>query len=246
MGLFDFLKPKETPVVPEMVQSVTSASKINLVKEREQKVKISLEKKTTEQIKAKINLAIDVSGSMGFLFRNGKVQEIVERIFPIASAFDDNQELDVWLFENGYRRLPSVTINNFAGYVSKEIISKNYVGGGTSYAPFLSDIFKTDKNSKIPVFNIIITDGDTNDETKSEDVIRKASEYPLFFQFVGIGSEEFSFLQKLDNLDGRKVDNANFFKLNDITAIPDSELYDRLLNEFPTWLKEAKNNNIIK
>ena len=46
-------------------------------------------------------------------------------------------------------------------------------------------------------------------------------------------------------MEGRYVDNANFFQLNDIMSISDSELYERLLNEFPEWLKEAKQKGIL-
>ena len=38
---------------------------------------------------------------------------------------------------------------------------------------------------------------------------------------------------------GRVVDNANFFSLDDVDKISDEELYNKLLNEFPMWLKEA-------
>jgi hypothetical protein len=44
---------------------------------------------------------------------------------------------------------------------------------------------------------------------------------------------------------GRVVDNCNFFALDDIHSISNSELYERLLNEFPDWLKVAKSKGII-
>jgi len=72
----------------------------------------------------------------------------------------------------------------------------------------------------------------------------EASKYPIFWQFVGIGKSSFDFLEKLDNLKGRVVDNANFFAVNDINAITDQELYQRMLTEFPLWLKAAKEKGI--
>lgn len=38
-----------------------------------------------------------------------------------------------------------------------------------------------------------------------------------FFKFIGIGKEEFPFLNKLDTLTGRLIDNAGFMKVNVIT-----------------------------
>ncbi|MGW8956902.1 VWA domain-containing protein [Paenibacillus sp. NPDC055715] len=37
----------------------------------------------------------------------------------------------------------------------------------------------------------------------------------------------------MDDLRGRVGDNADFFALGDIDSVTDTELYDRLLNEFP-------------
>lgn len=40
--------------------------------------------------------------------------------------------------------------------------------------------------------------------------------------------------------------NSNFFAIDDFDCVPDDELYERLLNEFPAWLKEAKAKKIIR
>ena len=46
-------------------------------------------------------------------------------------------------------------------------------------------------------------------------------------------------MRKLDDMDGRYVDNANFFaieNLADIEVIDDVSLYTKLLDEYPKWL----------
>lgn len=96
-----------------------------------------------------------------------------------------------------------------------------------------------------PVYVLYITDGNNGDTTETERVIREASNKGIFWQFVGVGRERFEFLQKLDDLTGRTIDNADFFAVNDLDAISDQELYDRVLNEFPDWIKEATKNRII-
>jgi hypothetical protein len=97
-----------------------------------------------------------------------------------------------------------------------------------------------------PVFVIFMTDGDNFDHAETEKVIRESSKYGVFWKFVGIGSASFSFLQKLDDLSGRFIDNADFIKVPDIATVSETELYDRLLQEFSGWLSEAKRNNLIK
>ena len=71
------------------------------------------------------------------------------------------------------------------------------------------------------------------------------STQPVFVQFVGIGKEDFPFLHKLDELPGRLIDNAGFMAVNDIDAIKDAELYDRLLNEVPQWLVKVREKNLL-
>lgn len=88
-----------------------------------------------------------------------------------------------------------------------------------------------------------INDGGVLKLTKK--VILKAAVQPIFWPFVGIGNSDFEVLEGLDNMTGRVVDNADFVHLDRIERVSDEELYDRLLNEFPQWLKAAKEKRIL-
>jgi hypothetical protein len=92
---------------------------------------------------------------------------------------------------------------------------------------------------------IFISDGGVGRSQEIADLLVKAAQHPIFWQFVGIGGRSYGILEKLDTMKGRLVENCNFFALDDLEAISEQELYDRLLNEFPSWLKEAKATNII-
>lgn len=231
---------------------------INLTKEEAMK-KIDLRKKELITIceekgsvltqKARVAVVMDYSGSMRQMFRDGTVQNVLERLLPIAMQFDDNGEMEVWLFENGYRRMPAMTLNNFYGYVEREILNKKYHMGGTEYAPVMNDVGKKYINedpAQMPNYIIFITDGNNSDATATKTAITKWSTHPIFWQFVGIGKEKFAFLTRLDNLDGRYVDNANFFALDDIERVADSVLYQRLLNEYPGWLALPEVQKMIR
>ena len=102
------------------------------------------------------------------------------------------------------------------------------------------------KPRKMPVYILFVTDGENQDRAATEAAIKEASRHGIFFQFVGIGNEQFNFLQKLDDLQDRVIDNADFFKISDITSMSDEELYDRILNEFPSWLNEARSKGILE
>ncbi|SIC26393.1 Uncharacterised protein [Mycobacteroides abscessus subsp. abscessus] len=53
-------------------------------------------------------------------------------------------------------------------------------------------------------------------------------------------------LEKLDTMEGRYIDNANFYHFKDIEQVSDEELYDHLLDEFPSWIKEAREKGVLK
>ena len=97
-----------------------------------------------------------------------------------------------------------------------------------------------------PVYVIFVTDGENSDRAQAIEAITNASRYGIFFQFIGIGNETFSFLKKLDSMNGRFIDNANFFQQPDLSRTSDTQLYNLLMSEFPQWLKEAKPKNLIK
>ncbi|MDX5808622.1 VWA domain-containing protein [Bacillus cereus group sp. BfR-BA-02730] len=115
-----------------------------------------------------------------------------------------------------------------------------------------TEVVKVDKEQgpvKHPTFVVFITDGDNFDKPEAERIIRESSDQPIFWQFVGIGQEgNFSFLEKLDNMGGRVIDNANFvrFTKEEINSMSQEKLYEKLMNEFPLWIKEAKAHGFIQ
>jgi hypothetical protein len=101
---------------------------------------------------------------------------------------------------------------------------------------------------------MFVTDGSTSDKPLTERQLRWASREPIFWQFMGIGKgrkskakaltsfadSDFPFLEKLDELDGRLVDNADFFSVASPDEHPDAALYDLLMNEYPQWVKQVR------
>ena len=202
---------------------------------KEEVHKICLTKKPLIDLVARVGLVLDYSGSMSELYNSGTVQYVVDKILPLAMEFDDNNTMEVWLFENGYHRLPDITLSNYKGYVEREIRRK-YHFGGTNYAPVMKDVVREYKKGKLPAYTLFITDGDNFDKDDTDKVIIEASKYPIFWQFVGVGGASFDYLQQLDDMSGRYVDNADFFRVDKIGDIT----YEKLLNEFPVWLENDK------
>ena len=258
MGLFSKLFGKETnDVVANTVTHQANQSKevhsaevkaanmtIDMSKSKENldKVLINMSKSSKVDMTkhtARVALAMDYSGSMNWLFNNGSVQKTITRLLPIALKFDDNRELESWLFSNGKERLQAVNNANYKNYV-KDVMQRSRMSmGGTNYAPVLRDIvnyYKDIEPSTIPAFIIFITDGDNFDKEETNDIVRELSKYNMFVQFIGIGDERFSYLKSLDNLKGRNCDNTGFTAVSDMNKMTDEELYTEILRQYKDWL----------
>lgn len=250
MGLFDSFKNNKSTSSPTYTGglNLTKEQAIQTLNLRKETFMHTLEKKSLNNILARVAVAMDDSGSMKHLYKDGTVQSVLERVLPLALKFDDNGELDMWLFSNGYKRLASITEQDFYQYVDREAMKKAS-WHGTEYAPIINDIVKKyahEEPSNVPTFVIFITDGENSDKRLAEEAIRNASKHNIFFQFIGIGHETFKFLQKLDDLTGRTIDNADFFKVENINKVTDEELYDKLMTEFPGWIQEAKRIGLMR
>jgi Uncharacterized protein containing a von Willebrand factor type A (vWA) domain len=219
---------------------------INLSKSKENldKVLVDLSKEGRVNLSkhtARVALAMDYSGSMDGLFHSGSVQDVITRLLPIALRFDDNGELESWLFSNGKKRLKPVTIQNYENYVKDTMMKSGMRMGGTEYAPVLEDIVKyytQNSASNVPAFVIFITDGENSDRGKTDKIIRELSKYNMFVQFVGIGSDSFNYLRSLDDMEGRKHDNTGFIPVFDMNKMNDGELYSVLLLQYKDWLNK--------
>ncbi|WHY87252.1 VWA domain-containing protein [Neobacillus novalis] len=212
-------------------------------------VKIVLEKKKLATVTARVGLVLDITGSMRNMYKNGTVQKVVERILAIASQFDDDGMLDVWVYDNEFSRLKPVSEGDFDGYVNRIILEDELVHkfGRNDEPPVMKDVLRKyleEEPSTDPAYIVFINDGGCKKSIKP--IIESSAKHPVFWQFVGIGNGNFDFLRKLDTMEGRIVDNANFFHVEEIDKISDDQLYDSLLNEFPSWLREARQKGILE
>lgn len=220
-----------------------------------------------EGVYANIVVCMDYSGSMGSEYSSGRVQEAVERVLPLALAFDPDGKAPLYLFHNFAKKCGTMDKDNIFEAIER---AQRTMGGmgGTEFSPainmivkdcsftetneggFISKLFGSKKTTveaaDIPTLVLFFTDGDTSNAHEVESVIKKVSKFPVFFQFIGIGDVNSDILENLDEMPGRFIDNANYFKMPSLSSLSDEELYIKILKEFPSYIKEAKNKNILK
>lgn len=236
------------------------------------KAKISLEKVGLQNHHAKVALCLDISGSMSKMYRSGKIQEFVERILALGTRFDDDGSIDVFLFGKNAYDAGEITIDNFNGSVDR-LIKQHPLEGNTYYGKAMKSIRKhyfgsggkRDKPfaQKSPVYVMFVTDGAPFDKSDATSHIQHSSYEPIFWQFMAIGKSnksakkksgffgsliqsDFAFLEQLDHLSGRYLDNANFFSVEDPLEVSDTELYDLLMTEYPGWVKNASQKGLVQ
>ncbi|MEK3673302.1 MULTISPECIES: VWA domain-containing protein [unclassified Paenibacillus] len=238
---------KSETILPQTAPAadVNVLSSIDL---RKKIVGFTLVKKQLTDVKARVGIVLDITGSMRNLYSSGIVQEVVERILAVACQLDDNGSLDVWVYDTEFSRLPPVTERDLGSYVFTHIMNNDSIHkfGRNNEPPVMEDVIRKytrEEKDTTPVFIIFINDGGVVKPTKK--VIMASSSLPIFWQFVGIGDSDFEVLKQLDTMGGRLVDNANFIHLDRIEEVNDEQLYDQLLNEFPQWLKAAKAKRIL-
>lgn len=200
------------------------------------KAAVSLEKRGLGEARFRVKLVLDISASMTPEFSRGAVDELVRRSLALAARLDDDGQVDVYLFGIQAHRAPQVSLDNIVGFVPG---LRFRFEGGTQYAPVMQlvrdDCYQ--ERSPHPALILFITDGATSNPKAAEAQIRDAAREPLFWKFMGIeaGRVNFEFLEKLDDLPGRVVDNADFFKVQSPIRLTDDQMFELLVNELDSW-----------
>ncbi|NQX45983.1 VWA domain-containing protein [Paenibacillus tritici] len=241
--------PSEGQAQEAAPKPALNLTKIDLLKKQ---VGISLRKKNLDQEKARVAVVFDASGSMSALYSRGVVQRAFERVLAVAASMDDDGMLDVWFFATKSKRMPSVNEHGYEDYVKNTYPGPKMFGGlgiGNNEPVVMADLIKKytkEEPGDLPVYVVFFSDGGIYETPKISKLLVQSSKHNIFWQFVGLGNADYGVLRELDDLRGRYVDNADFFALDDLDEVSDEELYDRLFNEYPKWLREARQKGVVR
>lgn len=240
--------PEPAPVKVSLEKKIAAAAPhlVSLAK----KAQVSLEKAQLTEIKARVALVLDASGSMNNQYSRGRVQEVVNRLIPLAVHFDDDATIDCWAFAAKPQKLSDITLANHKDFIATDHEGwRDWdVGSRVNNEPKVMEqviAYYLDYEDQVPVYVLFISDGGVNENKKITKLMTEAAQRPLFWQFVGLGGRGYGILEKLDDLTGRVVDNCNFFALDDLHQVSEEQLYDQLMEEFPNWIKAARAKGIV-
>ncbi|WP_077490400.1 VWA domain-containing protein [Sinomonas mesophila] len=214
--------------------------------------------------KSKVALVLDYSGSMSKQYGSGAMQRLVEKVLALGVHLDDDGEIDLFTFDSAARFEGTVTLDNFRGVID-DIVRRRRMGT-TDYAAAFATVLQhygftpqtsggllrrrsvepVGASDGQPVLAVFLTDGAPNSRTAAVAELTRASYAPVFWQFFSIGSESIAFLQKVDDLEDRYVDNADYKPVGDVDTTRPEDLYGMVLDEYPGWLGEQRRRGHIQ
>jgi hypothetical protein len=215
---------------------------------------VSLRKHGLEELRAAVYLVIDYSGSMRPYYQDGSVQALADRVLGLSAHLDDDGRVPVVFFSTDIDAVTDIALADHSGRIQRVAAGLGRMGR-TNYHLAMDAVIDhyLDSGATDPALVVFQTDGGPINRLAAERHLCKAAKLPLFWQFVGFGdpgSRQFDFLRKLDELavPGRRiVDNAGFFPAGeDPRRVSDTELYDRLVGEFPRWLAAARAAGVVR
>lgn len=225
---------------------------LNLEKKQEL-VRLCLEKrKVPTDIRLSVKLVLDVSGSIKWLFDNGTIQELVDRLIPVAMRFDDNQSIEAYAFGTNVAKVNDIQVSDFGSYVNRKFLSEvpsRTLWSGTKYSVALDKVLGDSAIAKVRLFGslfgkkkaeqpgyvMFVTDGETQgDEYETEELLRRYQAANVYVQLIGIGNANFSFLERMAD----KFSNVGFVTFPRLEVTDDEAMYSELLGqELCEWVK---------
>ncbi len=225
---------------------------------------VSLAKRGLDHHRARVVLCLDISKSMRAQYESGKVQRFAERVLALGTRLDDDGAIDVFLFAKNAYAFGALSLTNWAGFTD-ELLAAHPLEGGTRYGTVMQLVRRelfgdapertTPLRADLPVYAMVLTDGQTGTKPQAIAQLVASSYEPVFWQFLGLGkggtdgggsgSQGFGFLQEMDTLPGRFLDNAGFFGLADLDAVDDDALYDQMMGEYPGWVPQARTKGLL-
>ncbi|PKZ67185.1 stress protein [Gordonia terrae] len=254
----------EPDQIPAM-RTVAGENKLSL----EKRQTLDLRKKAVHRVlltkgvagrDARVIVVIDKTLSMSALYRRRTVHRVIERMIPVATQLDSDGDLETYLYARSFAKLPDVNVANAELWIETfvhlrgrhgppmcpDIDYDKQIGGANEELPIMQAVLD-DLVDDQPVLVLFFTDGGFHSKVPAiRSLIAAAAARPVFWQFVGLGDNNFGTLTSLDTMTGRVVDNAGFIQIDDIDERSDDQLYADVLGEFADWMTAAAELGIAR
>lgn len=202
----------------------------------------ALERINLAGVRAQVAMLLDYSGSMSNDYANGNVQKLVERALAFGLQMDADGEIPVVPFASDLLPTIDVNLGNYKTAIRDGLL-RQYMGS-TNLTAGLQALRQLAQVTDAPVFCIIVTDGDPDDQSSATDIVCDLARYPVFLKFVALYNVPY--LDKLDNLGDSKrlLDNVNTQSFSHLNQ-SDEEFAAMMAEEFESWVKKALEKGVL-
>lgn len=259
MSLFG--KNKPDPMAPartvNLVKDPTGAPAVNLTKVRDsghldlakraEKSGVALGKRGLAGLRAQALLVLDHSGSMHADYQSGAVQTLVERALGFALQIDVDGTVPVIPFDSRILPTVDVGVDNYAGVVDRQIWRGRDMGS-TNLAAAMTYVLNEARTATLPLFCIVVTDGEPDNRNAATEVVCELSRYPVFIKFLAL--KPVAYLSELDDLGDtrRLLDNVDAKPSSrelDLPTCTDLQFADAMVDEWDTWIEAATKAGVL-
>lgn len=217
------LSPKHTVKLRRVADVTKPAASVDLIK----KVGVSFEKKVDSAVKVNMQKGgshadvrwsviglLDESGSMGPFFRDGTVQEIVERALAWSATKDSDGMAPFGAFGSHHIWHEEVDLTNVTNIVDNNGWRP---WGSTNLASSLQAILDMIRDmgdgwQMDPILLFIVTDGSPDDQEAVKRLICELSQYPVFVKILRVGNDPWAkkFTEFLDDMESHSPGSRLF------------------------------------
>lgn len=196
--------------------------------------------------------AIDVSGSMGGLYRSGAVQLVTDMALAFTLTVDADGFIPFATFGERFKWQKEVSQVDYQNLVRTAGWDKN-LQAGTVLAKTVKEITTLAKGADTPVYAFIITDGAPTDGAENVyKAIQEASQYPIFFKFLAVGGNAgaIRFLNDLDDMEksrpgSRLFDNVDTAEIPDPKRVSKDQFAAMMTEEMASTLQGMRNAGLV-
>ncbi len=198
------------------------------------------------QCRARIVLVIEASQQTAQYFSNGSMQNLITKVLPLAMQFSDNAQLEYWLYGSRPKKMFPIGERNYASAIPNDWGSLMWsLGENKSETTAMTEVLSSCQPFNMPSYILFITSGNIPLNSQIEQMVVSSSQFPVFWQFLGMGNSRYGVFENITNLPGSSVCNAKFAAISGFAQNSTPELYKFLLSDFSKWRKEATKMGLI-
>lgn len=249
MGLFDRFSKKKVPTVGPAnpvrfefgaevcVNSVSAgyAHVVSLVKS----ARVKLVKAGMAGAVSQVVLLLDNSGSMYSDYARGHTQELVERALAFGLTVDLDGKTPILAFANDLKK-SEVTEDNYRDHVLSAFGAPI---GSTNLAAALTELTKMASTTKEPIFAILVTDGNPDQQASCTALFKELARYPVFIKALIVRTAPY--IEQMGRMEYTLVKNIDVQKVDNLADVYPDQFYEIITAGWCQWVASAKSTGVL-